>query len=84
MKDRRFPPHELDLSETAKFTLLWATKDPAWVIEAKICWVLFEMALHMVISQRLRLSSTLYAQYESIADFKEDFHNLHVHARRDP
>lgn len=37
----------------------------------------------MVISQRPRLSPTVYYQYETLNDFKDDIQNLHVHLRRD-
>lgn len=36
------------------------------------------MDLRMMINQRLRLSPTLYDQYEPFTDFKADFHNLYV------
>lgn len=37
----------------------------------------------MVMSQRPRLSLTVYAQLEAYAEFKADFHNMSIHARHD-
>lgn len=47
-------------------------------------WVLIEMDLCMVISQRSRLSSTLYEQLEPYAEFKANFHNVSIRMRQDP
>lgn len=77
-KDSQFTPQDLDLPEVGKFALLWATKDAAWVNETKMFWVLVEMDLCMVISQRLRFSPTLYNKLEPYTEFKVDFHNISI------
>jgi len=72
-KDSQFPPQDVDLPEAVKFALLWVKTDLVRAMEMKMFWVLVEMDLHMVINQRLRLSSTLFEQLEAYAEFKAIF-----------
>ena len=75
-EENQFPQHDPNLCEAAKFTSLWATKDPNYIMEINICWVLFESDLRMVINEWPRLSPRLNVQYVNIVDFKANFHNL--------
>lgn len=46
-------------------------------------WVLVEMDLCTVISQRPRLSPTLLEKLEAYVEFKADFHNVTIRTRKD-
>jgi len=59
-------------------------KDPERIKESKIFWILVEMDLHIVISQWPRLSPTLFEQLRAFTEFKAEFHNVYIWARRDP
>jgi len=53
-------------------------------METKVLWVVVEMDLCVVISQRPRLSPKLFGQLEAYVEFKVYFHNVFIHERRDP
>lgn len=83
LEDSQFPPYEEYLLEAAKFTSLWSTKDPERIKESNIFWILTEMDLRTVISQRPRLFPTLFEQLRAFAEFKADFHNVSIRAWKD-
>lgn len=77
-EDTQFPPKEENLPKAAKFTLLWATKDPERIMESKVFWILVETDLCTVISECPRLSPTLFKQLRSFMEFKVNFHNVSI------
>lgn len=83
LEDIKFPTQDPDLCEVEKFTSLWEMKDLDHIIDINMFWVLFESELQMVINQWLRLSPILHTEYTNIAEFKVDFHNLSIHAKKD-
>jgi len=81
LEDSQFPPsHKEDLPKAAHFASLWSKKDLARIKESKIFWILMKMDLHMVISQRPRLSPTLFEKLMAYAEFKADFHSVSIRA----
>lgn len=44
---------------------------------------IMEMDMHTVVSQRPRLSPTLFENYRGVAGFKADFHRVYIKARKD-
>jgi len=80
-EDSQFPPQDAYLPEATKFTSLCVTKDPERVMETKIFWVLVEIDLCTVISQRPRLSPNLFEKLEAYAKFNANFHNISIYMR---
>lgn len=66
------------------FASLWQTKDTDQSIKSKVFWVFMEMDIRMDIKQRPRLSHTLFEQLRAFEEFKADFHNVLIRARRGP
>jgi len=83
-KDNPFLNIDQNLPEAAKYAFLFATKDMKRIHETKVFWVLMEVRIQMWINRRPWLSPTVYTTLESIAEFKEDMHNIYVWAQRDP
>jgi len=52
-------------------------------MENKMFCVLFEMDLHMVIHQRLRLSPAQFSEYHDVVNFKANFENVYICANKD-
>lgn len=80
----QFPPQEENLPKATKFTSLWSTKDLERIKESKIFWILVEMDLRTIISQRPRLSPTLFEQLRAFTESKSDLHNVSIRVRRNP
>jgi len=59
-------------------------KNPTWIIETNILWVLMESNIHMAINQWPRLSLTFYKQLLPRAAFKVDFHHVYIQSCKDP
>lgn len=68
----------LYLHEVVKYASLWVTKDAEQVQDNKIFWILMEMNIRMTINCKLRLSPMVYANLQSYAKFKADFHRVSI------
>jgi len=82
LEDSQFPPLEEGFPEVAWFASLWSIKDVVWIIETKIFWTFMEMDIHMVLSQRPRLSPTLFTQLSTCKALKVDFHRVYIQVRK--
>lgn len=74
----------LDLPDAVKYALLWVTKEAEPVRDSKIFWILMEMNIRMAINHKLQLSPMVYANLQSYAEFKADFHRISIRAWKDP
>jgi len=78
-----FPNFDLDLCEAIRYASLWLSKDPSLMVKNTLFWVMFEMDLCSVVNQKPWLSLVSLNQYHGIANFKEDFHNIYLQAKKD-
>jgi len=51
-EDSQFRPVAPDLLDAAMFASLWVTKDPQWIKDSKIFWILMKMSIHMAINRK--------------------------------
>lgn len=83
LEDNQFPTIARDLPEATKYASLWATKDANQIRDSKIFWVFMEKNIRMGINLKSQLSPTIYNNLQSFAEFKADFHNIFLRARKD-
>jgi len=83
-EESQFPSVMPDLPEAVKYASMWATKDTKRVWDNKIFWNLMEMNIKMAINYKLRILPTVYANLQSYAEFKADFHQISIKAQKDP
>jgi len=73
----------VDVYEVVRYSSLYFTKELTHATKNMIFFVVMAMDIHMVVSQRQRLSPSLYKQYCNIANFKVDFHKAYVKEMKD-
>lgn len=72
------------LLEATQFSSLWATKDATRVTKTKVFWVLMEVSLHMAINQKPWFSPNVFEKLSKYAEFKADFHHVHIRPWKNP
>lgn len=77
-EDSQCPLVMPDLLEAVKFASLWATKDPQWIKDNKIFWILMDMSIHMAINCKPRLSPTNFDRLQEYVEFNTDFHHVSI------
>ena len=83
LEDSQFLSVEPDLPKAVKYALFWVTKDAQCIKDSKIFWILMVMNICMAINRKPRLSLTVFANLQGYVEFKADFHDVPIKARKD-